>query len=517
MNLSWLDGILPILRWAVNGTSKGTPLAVNLTGTGVTSTVADDTLTVNFEGGSGGGNATAEYLLSTADGTLPNSRVLTASSSVSVTNATGTTTLACIMGTTSGTCCAGNDSRLSDARTPTAHAASHKHGGSDEIATTTAAANAIPKAGAGGTLAVNWLPTGTSSATVCIGNDARLAPTPSESATGGVLVSSGAAIKAVGPAGRWWNSAISGISPSSTATSTSSVTMTGPFIKAAFRVGEPIRVLEKASIIASSQTPLVQTTSITAIKGSILDYRLSFYAKTVLVTGTTFRFDFYSEEACTNQIGSSATFDANVTGESASLAITAANGSGLAGAITAYSAAESRTAGLIQRISQGRTAIVTAYDSSTGLLTFAGQAVSTASGNIVEVWRGAPELVVPYDASIPGVFSGATTSTGLKDRTGILRNWDGPNATLCQVVASQGVVDTGATQPKIAPVVAGTQLIADGSALALSTADTRVATAVQMTAASMEVKTGDRLELRIVAGTNANARDLSATYKMVLD
>lgn len=510
MNLSWLDGILPILRWAVNGTSKGTPLAVNLTGTGVTSTVTDDTLTVNFEGGSGGGNTTAEYLLSTADGTLPNSRVLTASSSVSVTNATGTSTLACIMGTTAGTCCAGNDSRLSDARTPTAHATSHKHGGSDEIATATAASNAIPKAGAGGTLAVNWLPTGTSSATVCIGNDARLlAQNPSESSTGCVLVSSGTTIKSIGPAGRWWNC---GAAPSSTANSTSSVTVVG-----AFRVGEPVRVLEKASIIASSQTPRVHTTSITAIKGSILDYRLSLYAKTVLVTGTTFRFDFYSEEACINQIGSSATFDANVTGESASLAITAANGSGLAGAITAYSAAESKTAGLVQRISQGRTGIVTAYDSSTGLLTFAGQAVSTASGNIVEVWRGAPELVVPYDASIPGVFSGATTSTGLKDRTGILRNWDGPNATLCQVVASQGVVDTGATQPKIAPVVASTQLIADGSALALSTADTRVATAVQMTAASMEVKTGDRLELRIVAGTNANARDLSATFKMVLD
>jgi len=41
---------------------------------------------------------------------------------------------------------AGDDSRLSDARTPTAHATSHKHGGSDEVATATAAANAIPKA-----------------------------------------------------------------------------------------------------------------------------------------------------------------------------------------------------------------------------------------------------------------------------------------------------------------------------------------------------------------------------------
>jgi hypothetical protein len=67
-----------------------------------------------------------------------------------------------------------SDSRLSDARTPVAHATSHKHGGSDEIATATAAANAIPKAGAGGTLAIGWIPTGSTSSTVCIGNDSRL-------------------------------------------------------------------------------------------------------------------------------------------------------------------------------------------------------------------------------------------------------------------------------------------------------------------------------------------------------
>lgn len=37
------------------------------------------------------------------------------------------------IGTTATAACAGNDARLSDARTPTAHAASHKSGGSDSI------------------------------------------------------------------------------------------------------------------------------------------------------------------------------------------------------------------------------------------------------------------------------------------------------------------------------------------------------------------------------------------------
>lgn len=62
------------------------------------------------------------------------------------------------VGTTAGTVAAGNDSRFTDARTPTAHANSHKHLGSDEIATATPGANAIPKAGADNKLADGWLP-----------------------------------------------------------------------------------------------------------------------------------------------------------------------------------------------------------------------------------------------------------------------------------------------------------------------------------------------------------------------
>lgn len=42
--------------------------------------------------------------------------------------------------------------------TPAAHKASHQDGGLDEIATAVAAANAIPKAGAAGLLAIGWIP-----------------------------------------------------------------------------------------------------------------------------------------------------------------------------------------------------------------------------------------------------------------------------------------------------------------------------------------------------------------------
>ena len=60
-------------------------------------------------------------------------------------------------GDAAGAICEGNDARLSDARTPTAHAASHQAGGNDEMATTTPTANAIPMAGADGKLDAGWI------------------------------------------------------------------------------------------------------------------------------------------------------------------------------------------------------------------------------------------------------------------------------------------------------------------------------------------------------------------------
>ena len=51
---------------------------------------------------------------------------------------TGSGTLAVSYGNSAGTAAQGNDSRLSDARTPTAHAASHAAAGSDPITITSA-------------------------------------------------------------------------------------------------------------------------------------------------------------------------------------------------------------------------------------------------------------------------------------------------------------------------------------------------------------------------------------------
>lgn len=65
------------------------------------------------------------------------------------------------VGTTAGTVAAGNDARLSDARTPTAH----NHAASEVTS---------------GTLDIARIPTGTTSTTVPLGNDSRFGPVPGQ-------------------------------------------------------------------------------------------------------------------------------------------------------------------------------------------------------------------------------------------------------------------------------------------------------------------------------------------------
>jgi len=93
-------------------------------------------------------------------------------------------TFACSFGTTSGSVCQGNDSRLSDSRTPTAHKTSHATGGTDALAASDIGAVATSRqviAGTGltggGDLSADRTLTvayGTSSTTACVGNDSRL-------------------------------------------------------------------------------------------------------------------------------------------------------------------------------------------------------------------------------------------------------------------------------------------------------------------------------------------------------
>ena len=115
-------------------------------------------------------------------------------------------TLAVSFGTSGTTACVGNDSRLSNARTPTTHASTHTAGGSDEIAVAQSQVTGLTTAlsgkaststtitagtglTGGGDLSANRTLTvayGTTSGTACQGNDSRLSDSraPNGSASG---------------------------------------------------------------------------------------------------------------------------------------------------------------------------------------------------------------------------------------------------------------------------------------------------------------------------------------------
>ncbi|CAB4144107.1 hypothetical protein UFOVP464_20 [uncultured Caudovirales phage] len=123
-------------------------------------------------------------LVYTGDSRLTDARTPTAhasshnaggSDALAIDAAAGTGSLR-TLGTSSTSAAAGNDARLSDARTPTAHASSHNSGGSDALAIDAAA----------GTGSLRTLGTTATSATA--GNDSRLSDTrtPSDAAYRGI-------------------------------------------------------------------------------------------------------------------------------------------------------------------------------------------------------------------------------------------------------------------------------------------------------------------------------------------
>lgn len=76
----------------------------------------------------------AQYLVAAADSTLTAERVATNTASITWDFGTAAQAKANVaFGTSSTTACVGNDPRLSDSRTPTSHATSHRPAGSDPI------------------------------------------------------------------------------------------------------------------------------------------------------------------------------------------------------------------------------------------------------------------------------------------------------------------------------------------------------------------------------------------------
>ncbi len=97
-------------------------------------------------------------------------------------------------GTAAGTACQGNDSRLSNARTPTAHKESHKSGGADALAPEDI--GAVPASHtnvAASASALGHVKYGTAAGTACQGNDSRLSNARTPTAHASTATTYGAA------------------------------------------------------------------------------------------------------------------------------------------------------------------------------------------------------------------------------------------------------------------------------------------------------------------------------------
>ena len=127
------------------------------------------------------------------DGKAPTTRTITAGTGLTGGgDLTANRTLAVSYGTTAGTAAQGNDTRLSDARTPTSHAASHASGGADALAISGAQVTS-------GTIPPPRLGAGTAStSTVLNGDGTRKTAPPGGGSAGVTHVGDGAPTAIIG-------------------------------------------------------------------------------------------------------------------------------------------------------------------------------------------------------------------------------------------------------------------------------------------------------------------------------
>ena len=490
---SWLDFIWDIY---VNGVQKTRPKRVNYVGSiTATETNNGEDLELTFAGSSSGAPTTAHYVVTESDPALTNAHIAHNTSSIEAVASVDDVSWYCIFGSTSGVCCEGKDSRLSNDRAASGI----------RTATTLVSCSSAAAPSAGQALVATSSTTATWQ-TVCLSSDARLPTTPAELTTGQKLIVSGASVKTSGRLGAWWNC---GVTPTANANSTSSVTVLGLDV----RPGDPVRILDKTGIFYGAVTPRINQLALTGLKGSLADYRGRIHYKAVDLGSSMARIDVYDSEACTNRIGYTANFSTATTA-TLTLAYTSTGTQGVTGNVYVYNTSESKTYDVVQSIGLFSTGICTAYNRTTGLLTFAGQAVSNVPGYILEVWLGDPRLVQVMDLSFGGSYANATSATAFADHQYRTPHWDLPSSTLVQILVRNSTADT-TTAPTVNLKIDGNDALS--SSISVPATTSRASSLVLSNPYYNALSYGSTLEISVTKIGTGDARDLEFVIVAVED
>ena len=163
--------------------------------------------------------------------------------------------------------------------------------------------------------------------------------------------------------------------------------------------------------------------------------------------------------------------------------------------------------------------MVTAITTNTNI-TLAGAPLVTGGGsNLTALYLGAPEKLVQMSLFVSGTFADATNDDLLKSDMKSPKKWVGPPAYLVRFSMTQGVVDTGANQPKVNVSVDGSYVSTNDSNNGIQLAGQWAypTTVVDISTSNYDVAWGDEFEVGCtVAGSNADAEDLTVECCIVL-
>jgi hypothetical protein len=152
------------------------------------------------------------------------------------------------------------------------------------------------------------------------------------------------------------------------------------------------------------------------------------------------------------------------------------------------------------------------------LITIAGAPLVSSSNWIDSdgLFIGQSARVVQEVIGVPGYYNdGVGDNTLLKSDLYMEYVWMRRAAYLVRFAILTDILDSGATQPTLVPVVAGAEV---GTGLTFAAADTWVYSGVGMNTANYDIQPGESLEVSVkTSGTNKDARNLSLVAVFVLE